>query len=94
MGLGMNRVKLGIVCALAAQGGTLGTTSLAEALEDQVAPTTVVRNLHELEDAGYVSGDLPRGDRRRRRTNWTLNVDRLHAHLRELIRVTTPPPAP
>jgi len=86
--MGMNRVKLAIVVALAKHGGSLSTPSLVSAMEG--AGTTIVRNLHELEDHGYVTGDLPRGDRRRRLTRWTLNHAKLHADLRALIQATTP----
>ena len=51
--------------------------------------------LHEPEDHGYVTGGLPRGDRRRRLTRWSLNHAKLHADLRALIKATTtadPPP--
>ena len=37
-----------------------------------------------------VTGDVPRDDRRRRRTHWTLNHSKLHADLRALIQATTP----
>lgn len=90
VGMGMNRVKLAIVVALAKHGGSLSTPSLVSAMEGGVAGTTIVRNLHELEDHGYVTGDLPRGDRRRRLTRWTLNHATLHADLRALIQATTP----
>ena len=89
VGMGMNRVKLAIAVALAEHGGTLSTPGLVAALEGEVAGTTIVRNLHELEDHGYVTGDPPRGDRRRRLTRWTLNHAKLHADLRALIQATT-----
>ena len=73
VGMGMNRVKLAIVVALSRHGGSLSTPDLVGALEGQVAGTTIVRNLHELEDHGYVIGDPSRGDRRRRLTRWSLN---------------------
>ena len=90
VGMGMNRVKLAIVVALTHHGGTLSTPDLVAALEGNVAGTTNVRNLHELEDDGYVTGVPPRGDRRRRLTRWTLNHAKLHADLRALIQATTP----
>ena len=90
VGMGMNRVKLAIAVALAEHGGCLSTPELVAALEGQVAGTTIIRNLHELEDHGYVTGDPPRGDRRRRLTRWTLNHAKLHADLRALIQTTTP----
>lgn len=90
VGMGMNRVKLAIVVALSRHGGSLSTPDLVGALEGKVAGTTIVRNVHELEDHGYVSGDLPRGDRRRRLTRWSLNHAKLHADLRSLIQATTP----
>ena len=90
VGMGMNRVKLAIVVALTQHGGTLSTPDLVTALEGEVAGTTIVRNLHELEDHGYVTGDPHRQDRRRRRTHWTLNHAKLHADLRALIQATTP----
>ena len=90
VGMGMNRVKLAIAVALAEHGGTLSTPGLVAALEGTVAGTTIVRNLHELEDHGYVTGDPPRGDRRRRLTRWILNHAKLHADLRALIQATTP----
>ena len=90
VGMGMNRVKLAIVVALTQHGGTLSTPDLVAALEGKVAGTTIVRNLHELEDHGYVTGDPPRDDRRRRLTRWTLNHAKLHADLRALIQATTP----
>ena len=90
VGMGMNRVKLAIAVALAEHGGTLSTPGLVAALEGNVAGTTIVRNLHELEDHGYVSGDPPRSDRRRRLTRWTLSHAKLHADLRALIQATTP----
>ena len=90
VGMGMNRVKLAIVVALSRHGGSLSTPDLVGALERKVAGTTIVRNVHELEDHGYVSGDLPRGDRRRRLTHWSLNHAKLHADLRSLIQATTP----
>ena len=89
VGMGMNRVKLAIVVALTQHGGTLSTPDLVAALEGKVAGTTIIRNLHELEDHGYVTGDPPRGDRRRRLTRWTLNHAKLHADLRALIQATT-----
>ena len=97
VGMGMNRVKLAIVVALSRHGGSLSTPDLVGALEGQVAGTTIVRNLHELEDHGYVIGDPSRGDRRRRLTRWSLNHAELHADLRALIQATTPvadPPTP
>ena len=97
VGMGMNRVKLAIAVALAEHGGTLSTPGLVAALEGTVAGTTIVRNLHELEDHGYVTGDPPRGDRRRRLTRWSLNHAKLHADLRALIKATNPtadPPPP
>ena len=90
VGMGMNRVKLAIAVALAEHGGTLSTPGLVAALEGTVAGTTIVRNLHELEDHGYVTGDPLRGDRRRRLTRWTLNHAKLHADLRALIQATRP----
>lgn len=50
----------------------------------RVAATTIARNLNELEDHGYVTGDVPR-DERRQRTHWTLNHAKLHADLRAII---------
>ena len=97
VGMGMNRVKLAIVVALAKHGGSLSTPSLASAMDGGVAGTTMVRNLHELEDHVYVTGGLRRGDRRRRLTRWSLNHAKLHADLRALIKATTPtadPPPP
>lgn len=90
VGMGTNRVKLAIMVALAQGGGRLTSHDLFAALGGAVAGTTVARNLNELEDAGYVSGDLPRDGRRRRRTQWTLHHERLHADLQALIRATTP----
>ena len=89
VGMGMNRVKLATVVALTQHGGTLSTPDLVAALEGQVAGTTISRNHHELEAPGYVTGDPPRGDRRRRLTRWTLNHAKLHADLRALIQATT-----
>ena len=89
VGMGMNRVKLAIVVALTQHGGTLSTPGLVAALEGKVAGTTINRNLHELEDHGYVTGDPLRDDRRRRLTRWTLNHAKLHADLRALIQATT-----
>lgn len=90
VGMGLNRVKLAIVVALARGGGRLATADLVAALGGAVAGTTIARNLNELEDAGYVSGDLPRDGRRRRRTHWTLHHERLHADLLTLIQATSP----
>lgn len=90
VGMGMNRVKLAIAVALAEHGGCLSTPELLAALGDGVAGTTIARNLNELEDHGYVTGDVPRDDRRRRRTHWTLNHAKLHADLLALIQATTP----
>lgn len=90
VGMGMNRVKLAIAVALAEHGGCLSTPELVAALGEGVAATTVARNLNELEDHGYVAGDVPRDERRRRRTHWTLNHETLHADLRALIQATTP----
>ena len=90
VGMGMNRVKLAIAVALAEHGGRLSTPELVAALGEGVAGTTIARNLNELEDHGYVTGDPPRGDRRRRLTHWTLNNAELHADLRALIQATTP----
>ena len=90
VGMGMNRVKLAIAVALAEHGGCLSTPDLVAALGEGVAATTIARNLNELEDHGYVTGDVPREERRRRRTHWTLNDAKLHADLRSLIHATTP----
>ena len=90
VGMGMNRVKLAIAVALAENGGCLSTPELVAALGEGVAPTTVARNLNELEDRGYVAENVPRDERRRRRTHWTLNHAKLHADLRALIQATTP----
>lgn len=90
VGMGMNRVKLAIAVALAEHGGRLSTPELVASLGEGVAGTTIARNLNELEDHGYVTGDVPRDDRRRRRTHWTLNHAKLHADLRALIQATTP----
>lgn len=90
VGMGMNRVKLATVIALTQHGGTLSTPDLVAALEGKVAGTTIVRNLHELEDHGYVTGNPPHDERRRRLTRWTLNHAKLHADLRALIQATTP----
>ena len=90
VGMGMNRVKLAIVVSLTHHGGTLSTPDLVAALEGKVVGTTIVRNLHELEDHGYVTGEPPRSDRRRRLTRWSLNHAKLHADLRSLIQATTP----
>jgi DNA-binding HxlR family transcriptional regulator len=90
VGMGMNRVKLAIVVALAAHGGSLTTPDLMAALGGELAGSTVARNLHELEDHGYVTGDLPREERRRRRTRWTLNHARLIADIGALVEATTP----
>ena len=90
VGMGMNRVKLAIAVALAGHGGCLSTPELVAALGEGVAATTIARNLNELEDHGYVTGDVPRDERRRRRTHWTLNHSKLHADLRSLIQATTP----
>ena len=90
VGMGMNRVKLAIAVALAEHGGCLSTPELMAALGEGVAGTTIARNLNELEDHGYVTGDVPRDERRRRRTRWTLNHAKLHVDLRALIQATTP----
>nr|WP_300150445.1 hypothetical protein [Propionicimonas sp.] len=90
VGMGMNRVKLAIAVALAEHGGRLSTPELVAALGEGVAGTTIARNLNELEDHGYVTGDVPRDERRRRRTHWTLNHETIHADLRALIQATTP----
>ena len=90
VGMGMNRVKLAIAVALAEHGGRLSTPELVAALGEGVAGTTIARNLNELENHGYVAGDVPRDDRRRRRTHWTLNHAKLHADLLALIHATTP----
>ena len=90
VGMGMNRVKLAIAVALAEHGGCLSTPDLVAALGEGVAGTTIARNLNELEDHGYVTGDVSREERRRRRTHWTLNDAKLHADLRSLIHATTP----
>ena len=90
VGMGMNRVKLAIAVALAEHDGCLSTPELIAALGEGVAATTIARNLNELEDHGYVTGDVPRDERRRRRTHWTLNHETLHADLRALIQATTP----
>lgn len=90
VGMGMNRVKLAIAVALADHGGCLSTPELVAALGEGVAGTTIARNLNELEDQGYVTGDVRRDERRRRRTHWTLDHSKLHADLRALIQVTTP----
>ena len=90
--MGMNRVKIAIAVALAANGGTLSTPELVAALGDRLAASTLNRNLHEMEDHGYVTCDLPREDRRRRRTRWTLNHSRLAADLGALAKATTPVP--
>ena len=90
VGLGMNRVKLAIAVTLAHHGGSLTTPDLLAALGSEISGSTVNRNLHELEDHGYVTGDLPRQERRRRRTRWTLNHARLSADLSTLVQATTP----
>jgi DNA-binding MarR family transcriptional regulator len=89
-GMGMNRVKIAIAVALAANGGSLSSPELVAALGDRLAGSTLNRNLHELEDHGYVTCDLLREDRRRRRTRWTLNHARLAADLVSLIQAVTP----
>ena len=94
VGMGMNRVKLAIAVALAEHGGCLSTPELVAALGEGVAATTIARNLNELENHGYVTGDVPRDDRRRRRTHWTLNHSKLHADLLVLIQATTPTAEP
>ena len=94
VGIGMNRVKLAIAVALAEHGGCLSTPELVAALGEGVAGTTIARNLNELEDHGYVTGDVPRDDRRRRRTHWRLNHAKLHADLRALIQATAPADEP
>ena len=60
------------------------------ALGGEISGSTLTRNLPELEDHGYVIGDLPRQERRRRRTRWTLNHARLSADLSTLVQATTP----
>lgn len=90
VGMGMNRVKLAIAVTLASHGGSLTTPDLIAALGGDLAGSTISRNLHELEDHGYVAGDLPREERRRRRTRWTLNHARLSADLSTLVQATTP----
>lgn len=90
VGMGMNRVKIAIVVALAQHGGSLTTRELVAALGGEVANTTIARNIQELEDYGYVTGDLPPDGRRRRRTVWKLHHAHLHADLRALIQATTP----
>ena len=55
-----------------------------------VGGTTITCNLHELEDHGYVTDDLPRESRRRRRTRWTLNHAGPNADLGALVQATTP----
>ena len=90
VGMGMNRVKLAIAVALAAHGGCLSTPELVATLGEGVAGTTIARNLNELEDHGYVTADVPRDNRRRRRTHWTLTHAKLHADLQALIHATTP----
>ena len=92
VGMGMNRVKIAIAIALAANGGSLSTPELVAALGGGLPGSTINRNLHELEDHGYVTGDLLREDRRRRRTRWTLNHTRLAADLDALAKATTPVP--
>lgn len=93
VGMGLNRVKLAIAVALAESGGSLTTSDLMTALGGELAGSTLARNLHELEDHGYVIGDLPRDQRRRRRTRWTLNHVKLKADLAALAHLTTARPA-
>ena len=95
--MGMNRVKIAIVVALAQHGGSLSTRELVAALGGEVAGTTIARNLQELEDYGYVTGDLPPRRPPPAPHRWTLNHAQLHADLRALIQATTPtadPPTP
>ena len=90
--MGTNRVKIAIAVALAANRGSLSTPELAAALGGGLAESTLNRNLHELEDHGYVTCDLPREDRRRRRSRWTLEDTRLTADLAALAQAITPVP--
>ena len=90
VGMGMSRVKLAIAVTLAAHGGSLTTPDLLTALGGELSGSTVNRNLHELEDHAYVTGDLAREERRRRRTRWTLNHERLIADLGALVQASTP----
>ena len=90
VGMGMNRVKLAITVTLAAHGGSLTTPDLLSALGGELSGSTVNRNLHEMEDHGYVIGDLAREERRRRRTRWTLNHEQLIADLGALAQAATP----
>ena len=90
VGMGTNRVKMAIAVALAAHGGSLNTPEVMAALGGDLDGSTLVRNLHEMEDHGYVTADRPREGRRRHRTRWTLNHAQLHADLAALQHAITP----
>lgn len=81
--LGINRIRLGIVLALAHEAG-LTTTAIAEAIS--ASKITVGEHLRELEVEGYVSASEPAGpDRRRSLITWTLNKDKPVDHLLQLV---------
>lgn len=86
--LGLSRVRLAILHALATAGGTLPTKQV---ITDVAASAmTVMRHLRELESAGYITGDPAHGeDRNGRAVTWHLNQDVLHADLRQLLEATT-----
>jgi DNA-binding IclR family transcriptional regulator len=86
--LGINRIKLAVLLALTDEGGTATTAQISQAVPS--IRTTLLHHLKELVAEGYVTADLPMDEWTRGvRVAWTLNSDRLHADLRELIQRTS-----
>ncbi len=91
MTLGINRTKLAILLALANLGGTARTADIAEALDlpEQPIRSTLLRQLWDLDKAGYVTTDQANSTKGVP-AYWTLHPEAINADLTALMARWTP----
>ncbi len=89
--LGINRTKLAILLALAHLGGTARTSDIARALDlpEQPIRSTLLRQLRDLETAGYVTTEPPNPPKGTS-AHWTLHAEAINADLAALMARWTP----
>lgn len=87
--MGINGVKLAILCALADAGGSLTTPEILAALQGTASEMTVGRHLHDLEEMGYVHGEKPPNKLPPLPVRWTLDEEAFHRDLDQVKVATT-----
>lgn len=89
LSLGLNRAKVAILVALSDAGGAAPTRTVVDATG--IIRPTVLTALRDLEEHGYVLGDVPFEERRQGvPLTWSIQSDALAVDLRALAQAWTP----